>query len=515
MAKNLLESYSKRIALAESVHKKTHNGAGMSAQKKLMLATLLDNTSKFMNEAFDSSAATQRSALGDYKRFCLNITNVSVPNLILPEIMLTQPMTSIAGYITYLRYTAGTTKGGVNEGDFFNGVYRMGEMTEDRTRYTSDNVNESHTIDANDKLVDIANKKVTLDWAPVLGVKSIAIIAENGDRTPYTPIYEGQPTKATAAKATDGTVLVDKTNGKLSFASDDAVFAENSKVVTMYVYDNVIIPQKETPTSLPTLKAHLDAIDLHAHARRIAIYYSQIAAFQAKNDYGFDMAQQLATQAQGELAYEVDTEGVLMLYNGAEKDTQLTFAKYVDDKAISRSQYYEAFSEIVARAKKIIYTRTQKFAPNYMVCGADVLTVLPYVKGWTPAPASVVNGPYFAGTLDSLKVFVSPSIPENEFFFGVNGSDLQTSAGVYAPYMAVVPTQLLGLPDGTQTQGFSMMYDMRLLSTYNRNTTTGAMEDAVDGHGQYSYLLVGGKLTSTPTYLNVQTTEAKFAPIQG
>ncbi len=130
---------------------------------------------------------------------------------------------------------------------------------------------------------------------------------------------------------------------------------------------------------------------------------------------------------------------------------------------------------------------------------------------WTPAPASVVNGPYFAGTVDSLKVFVSPSLAEDEFFFGVNGSDLQTSAAVYAPYMAIVPTQLLGLPDGTQTQGFSTMYDMKLLSTYNRDAQ-GEMVDAKDG--QFSYLLVKGELTTTPTFLNVQTNEAKFAPVQ-
>ena len=95
---NLLESYKNRLNLAESVYKKSHNGAGMSSQKKLMIASVLNNTSKFMNEAFDSSAATQRSALGDYKRFCLNISTVALPNLILPELVLTQPMSSIAGY---------------------------------------------------------------------------------------------------------------------------------------------------------------------------------------------------------------------------------------------------------------------------------------------------------------------------------------------------------------------------------------------------------------------------------
>ena len=489
MAKNLLESYKNRIALAENVHKKTHAGAGMSSQKKLMLATMLENTSKFMNEAFDTSAATQRSALGDYKRFCLNLTNVAIPNLIVPELMLTQPMTSIAGYVTYLRYTAGTDKGGVTEGQLFNSVYGLGKMDEDRSRYTSDNVNETHKVTEEEATAH----KFVLDWAPVLGVKSLKI----GDT-----IYKIVPATEEAA---DVSVSVDLKTGTVTFDDSDTKFKKDAEVKALYVYDNVIIPQRETPTSLPTLKANLEAIDLHAHARRIAIYYSQIAAFQAKNDYGFDMGQQLAAQAQGELAYEIDTEGVMMLSNGAEMDDTLKFAKYVDDKAISRSQYYEAFGEIIARAKKIIYTRTQKFAPNYMVCGADVLTILPYLKGWTPAPASIVNGPYFAGTVDSLKVFVSPSIAENEFFFGVNGSDLQTSAAVYAPYMAIVPTQLLGLPDGTQTQGFSTMYDMKLLSTYNRDAQ-GAMVDA-KGDGQFSYLLVKGELTTTPTYLNVKTTQ--------
>ena len=158
---NLLESYKNRLNLAESVYKKSHNGAGMSSQKKLMIASVLNNTSKFMNEAFDSSAATQRSALGDYKRFCLNISTVALPNLILPELVLTQPMSSIAGYITYLRYTAGVTKGGVTAGDFFNGVYRLGKMDEDRTQYTSDVINETHV--ATSEEVEMFNKIVNIN----------------------------------------------------------------------------------------------------------------------------------------------------------------------------------------------------------------------------------------------------------------------------------------------------------------------------------------------------------------
>lgn len=480
MAKNLMESYKNRIALAESVHQKNNNGARMSSQKKLMLATVLDNTAKFMNEAFDSSAATQRSALGEFKKFCLNISTVALPNLILPELMLTHPMTSITGYVTYLQYSAGVDKGGVTKDTMFNSVFRHGEMTPERVDYTSDRVVETVS----------ATGTFTPAWTPVL---VDAFTDANGTKHALKVMTTTTATGATVETFADVTVAAD---GTVTYPT--ITVAEGTTVKVAYVYNNIVIPQTSTPNSLVTLKAELKGISLFAKARRIAIYYSQIAAFQAKTDYGYDLAEQIAAQAQGELAYEIDTEGVMMLANAAQKEIE--FKSYdlfenanVNGTYISRSQYYEGFSEkVIAAAKKIIYTRTQKFAPNYMVCGANIVTILPYLKGWTSANTNSVNGPYYAGSVDGLKVYVSPSMKENEFFFGVNGSDLQTSAAVYAPYMAVVPTQLLGFADGGMSQGFSTMYDMKLLSTYNLAADGETKVDAEDG--KYSWLLVGGEL---------------------
>ena len=60
-------------------------------------------------------------------------------------------------------------------------------------------------------------------------------------------------------KAEDGTSTTH------TFAADDKIY---------YVYDNIVIPQND----LPTLKAEMKSIPLIAKARRIAVYYSQIAA---------------------------------------------------------------------------------------------------------------------------------------------------------------------------------------------------------------------------------------------
>jgi hypothetical protein len=473
---NLLEAYKNRLAISESIHQKSHNGAKMSTNKKLMIASVLNNTSRFLNEAFSESAAVQKSAIGDWKKFCLNVSTTALPNLILPDLMLTQPMTSITGYVTYLRYTLGVTKGGVSQNTVINAPHRLGEMTPERVNYTADRVVEAIT----------SAKKVA--WNPVNLDAGFAFL--DADNNVITKEVNGK-------KVPDGVMNADGT-----------FTAPEGAVRVRYAYNNVIIPQVGSEKdAIPTLTADMVHIQLHAKARRIAVYYSQIAAFQAKTDYGYDLGEQLSAQAQGELAYEIDTEGVLLLRDGAEHDEQLDFKSYEADSTeanrtyISRSQYYEQFSEILARAKKIIYQRTQKFAPNYMVVGANLLTILPYVKGWSAAPAGTVNGPYYAGTVDGLKVYVSPSIDENEFFFGVNGSDLQTAAAVYAPYMAIVPTQLLGFSDGAMSQGFSTMYDMKLLNTYDRvenaDGTTSIVDVPNDMNnvevGKFSYMLVAGK----------------------
>ena len=74
--------------------------------------------------------------------------------------------------------------------------------------------------------------------------------------------------------------------------------------------------------------------------------------------------------------------------------------------------------------------------------------------------------------------------------------------------MAIIPTQLLGFADGGMSQGFSTMYDMKLLSTYN-GTAANPEEPKEGEQGTYSWLLVSGELadvtTANETQLNVGT----------
>lgn len=75
----LTEAYAKRLAISESVYAKKHFGEKMDNHKKIAVAKCLQNTNAFLNEAFNSTVGTQRSDMGLFKKFCLNLTTVALP----------------------------------------------------------------------------------------------------------------------------------------------------------------------------------------------------------------------------------------------------------------------------------------------------------------------------------------------------------------------------------------------------------------------------------------------------
>ena len=422
MRQNLLETYSRQIKVAEAYVAKNFDGKVVSDNAKLTTAVLLDNTNRWITEALDT-VATQRSDLGAWKKFCLNLTNIAIPSLIANDLVIVHPMTSYSGSVAYLKYVATTNKGGIAQGDEFNSVFGLGNVGEARRNYTSQ-----------------------------------IIVEAVGSGLAFEP-------------ETDG--LTYEENGAIKTATYKSIKADGT-----YVYGEEIDPEavkvayvakqfqmNYVPAQdIPSIGPKMEHIALVAEPRRIAVKYDQISAFQAKTDYGFSLDKQIAEQACGELAFEIDSEIVNMLKEGAgEALPELTFSKTLP-VGVSKFEHYNGFLEVFEAARAIIYNRTKKFHPNYMVVAADCLQVLRFVNGWTPVKNAKMNGPYKVGEIDGVAVYVSPELASGEFFLGLNGNDMMSSAGVYAPYMAIVPTQLLGTPDGGLMQGFSTWYAKALLN---------------------------------------------------
>jgi len=85
-----------------------------------------------------------------------------------------------------------------------------------------------------------------------------------------------------------------------------------------------------------------------------------MAAFQAKTDYGFDLGDQLAEKAVGQLSYEIDTEVVQLLDETAgTAQTALAWSKTLP-VGVSKRDHYAGFTEIVEIARQLIYDKTKR-----------------------------------------------------------------------------------------------------------------------------------------------------------
>ena len=426
MRTNLLETYSRQLNVAEAYVAKNFAGREVSNNTKLATAVLLDNTNRFINSRLEESVATSHADLGAWKKFCLNLTNIAVPSLIANDLVIVHPMTSISGSVAYLEYVATTKKNGM-EGEVLNGAFGLGQMSDGRVAYTSQIIVENVSGAQESTLNAVAGGiKHDVDGAIVSHTFKFT-------KAGSEPLFTNEFSKGSGYE-------------KVAYVSQEFQMEQ--------------VPAQDIPSIGPKMRR----IPLVAEPRRIAVKYDQITAFEAKTDYGFSLDKQIAEQACGELAYEIDTEIVDMLYEGAKSNKLLNSWNKRQPIGVSKFDHFAGFLEVIEEAKSIIYKATGKYHPNYMVVAANCMQVIRFVPGFTPVKNAKMNGPYKVGELDGLNVYVSPRLGDWEFFFGLNGNDMMSSAGVYAPYMAIIPTQLLGTPDGGLAQGFSTYYAKALLN---------------------------------------------------
>ncbi len=153
-----------------------------------------------------------------------------------------------------------------------------------------------------------------------------------------------------------------------------------------------------------------------------------------------------------------------MLIDAATPDAGIADFSKTLPVGVNMADHYASFAAKIEEYKMAIYQRTKKFTPNFMLVAPDVMPLIQFVPGFSAQQMTGFNGPYFAGTLSGLKVFVTPNIEAGKIVFGVNQGAMEAACGIYAPYMPVVPTQLLGFADGGMSQGWSTMYDCKILN---------------------------------------------------
>jgi hypothetical protein len=360
-----------------------------------------------------------------------------VSNLIAPEIVSVQPIDNRVGMINYIKYVYGSTKGSTSAGDVF---------ADARNMYASDPMYTAKLVDGEGAILSDTNTKATLKWIPVV---------------PGTVTFVGDEEYKDDANGNlkDGS---NNTVGAIDYATGEITLSNSASAgtaVVTYQYNNEQIPMND----IPEIKLAIESLPITAKARRLKAYYSFEAAYELNKEYGVDIQTQLNTQAAAEISHEIDIEICNDLLAGAGAGAALTWSKAVPI-GVSKMDHYDSFAITVEEGNAKIHQATRRVTGNFIVCGTQAAVVIKANRQFVSANPSDVTGPYFAGTLNGMKVFVNPEYDAYAFLIGYKGDNLLNAGYVYAPYMPILTTDLVQLEDMAGRKGWATMYGKLMLN---------------------------------------------------
>lgn len=141
----------------------------------------------------------------------------------------------------------------------------------------------------------------------------------------------------------------------------------------------------------------------------------------------------MAAQAAGEIAYEIDTEICNDLYRMAGAGTELVWSRTAP-VGVSRIDHYDDFWTKLSEGANIVFQASQRFSPNYIICGTNVAAVIEVMRNFDGANGTTAVGPHLIGTLGGkYKVYVVPQFDPDAFVMGYKGGNFLETGYVYAP----------------------------------------------------------------------------------
>lgn len=369
--------------------------------------------------------------------------------------------------INYLDYTYQSKKGTVQKDQVFNSALHGSFSDMD---YTSAYVNGEKFIGNGSNLV------FNVAWTPVdqratspyTGESLAPVVTVDGvveNPANYTVSATGITFAAGHAPANTKEVVIKywyintdvRSDGFGAFGGPNTGNQSNDGALGAAGYSNI-----------PEIGLEMKSEPIEAKTRALRAYWSLDAQYMLTKEYGVDINDHLATQAAGEIAYEIDNEITSDLLKSAFANTNpilapLTWSK-TQQWGVSLADHYDGFVATINQGKNNIQAATRKVSATYMVCGLNVATVLSVMRNFEATTNVSPNGPYYYGTLGGMKVYVNPNYPADFYMLGYKGSNMFDAGYFYCPYMPVTSTDLLMDANFRGQRGWMTMYGKKMLN---------------------------------------------------
>lgn len=362
-----------------------------------------------------------------------------MPNLISPELAMVVDLPHKTGWVLYRKYTAGSRKGvRLSDGTFANPqtMNTTSAFPADKDVLFGTLKNGRPQSEYTSSVVELANQTFTaataktIRWSPIVKGSVFAEDASNYffddgagvlksfAKSTYE-VVKVNGVRKVLLKADGSEVAISSgtTAGSVDYGSfRDSMYADNpggtpytrttqfgsititagaSGVDVEYQYNNEFIPQND----IPLINVTDEGIQLNAKPRRIAIYFSQLAAFEAQKDYGRDLGAELRERAAFEIQKEIDNEVVEKVIACGNANTANTVSWYsVADLGVTKRDHYETLAVALADADAAMYNATEKYSGTYLLCGPKGMRFFSMMNGFKALNANRFGfGPYVAG----------------------------------------------------------------------------------------------------------------------
>jgi hypothetical protein len=423
--------------------------------RRKILAMLFENTINAVQRGDALMEETRAAQAGPYIKYIFPMIRRVFANLIAPNIVSVQPMTSPVSGIFFFRYRYGTTKGEVTAGS------EMAHPLQFNRYYTSE-----------------------LVFNEAIGVG-------NGSNTTFSKILDFTPVRGATLTVTAGSVTgtddgngnitgtgisgsINYTTGALNVTFTTAP-ADGVAVTATYRYNMELNPKR------PKINLDIQVIEVRAVTRSLVTEFSAEAMDDLRALHGIEADAEFTVGASAEIATEIDREIINDLLNAAlTPDPVFGVSSATFDaqapSGVSKTDHLRGILFAISKVSEQIHRKTLRKPANWIVCGpkvAAILNTLPFFTKADDAEYTYQGSIVKIGKIqDTWTVYKDPLFPEvveagvekSKILVGYQGASFLDTGYVYAPYVPLQVTPLFYDPRTLgYTKGFRTRYATKLV----------------------------------------------------
>lgn len=449
---------------------------------------------RLANEQAAPATMTGSDDIAVFRRISIPMVRRYFPQLIAHHVVGVQPLTTPSGFVYYMRFRAGITKGDQPGVDNQAGDIKYPTAGYDTTSlqqktdgtivapiwYSHQRVNRE-TVD-NATTADSITFTLALSKIPVLPDTVQVLVADHDDMglttgTIYTFIgtinangtacaHFGVSSTGVTIVQVQGQPVVNNvtivpSSGIVTVVFDQAQ-AQTTVTITRCSYEYNL----ECQANLPRVTLVVESDIVQSKTRKLRADWSIESQQDLKASHNLDVEAEVTTFLAEQVNLEVDREIIEDLRNYAGTVATWDYQTATGDTI---KEKFEALYVKLVQVANSVHKKTLRAGANWVIAAPEVCAVFETATaGFAPAPSSgweTTLGIQYVGTVNSkFRCFKDPGSPTDSLVMGYRGDSSMDVGYFYCPYVALMQGPLLYDPEtGCPRKGVLTRYGKIML----------------------------------------------------